>query len=313
MAKSKDLFDSILPKLEESKPQQVKPPKPRKRKSKVSKPNALASGISTTPSSKRKSASSRLGGAKKSKLSPEQLRTIRSNAAKKAAQTRKQRELADPEYARRMREIRIENLRKARETMKRKMQDPEYRKRMEEVWKERARKSAETRKRKAEQDKEYARQQRETSLKNLEKAREAKHKKKEEQPYFRIEEPEIPSYYFDFDYDEVLDDKEVLLSYIQGKITMNAGVDQLLSQIWADEIAEFGEDEVLIRVKNMLDMEGDRIYDAISTIEYPSDDYEKVRKSIYELAYLISPTKANQYADVIDMYANEIVPIRHRR
>lgn len=80
------------------------------------------------------------------KKTPEELHEIRKRAAKKAAQTRKQQEQADPELAKKRKEQRVENLRKGIETMKEKEDnDPQYAERMKEMRSKRAKKASETR------------------------------------------------------------------------------------------------------------------------------------------------------------------------
>lgn len=107
------------------------------------------------------------------RLTPEQLKEVRSRAAKKAAETRRKR----------MRE------------------DPEYRKRMQEIWKRAGQKASETRKRREALDPEYKKRMDEIRRKNLEKAREARRKKYEDEDidipvkqreYKEPEEPEEP-------------------------------------------------------------------------------------------------------------------------
>lgn len=59
----------------------------------------------------------------KPKLSEEELHKVRSEAAKKSAQARKEREANDPEYAKRMREKRSNAAKKAAETRRRRKQE----------------------------------------------------------------------------------------------------------------------------------------------------------------------------------------------
>lgn len=89
------------------------------------------------------------------KLTPEELHLKRSEAAKRAAQTLKQREAQDAEFHARMQAIRLANLSKGRMTQQRLRQErpEEYRRRASE----RAKKAAETVRRKRAENPEYNR------------------------------------------------------------------------------------------------------------------------------------------------------------
>ena len=89
----------------------------------------------------------------KPKLSEEELHKVRSESAKKAAQTRKEREATDIEYAKRMQDQRKKALEKARETRRRREQeDQEYKKRMDEIRRKSLEKAREAKRKKSEQE-----------------------------------------------------------------------------------------------------------------------------------------------------------------
>ena len=138
--------------------------------------------------SNESSGSSRVPKAKR-KLTPEELKRIRSQAAKKAAATRARREREDPIYRARMQEIRRKALAKGRETMKRKAeQSAQYKQHLKDVRSSAAEKAAETRAQQELEDPRLKAQRYFQRVLNLWKGRKKKH-------------PDIapPTWYFDWD------------------------------------------------------------------------------------------------------------------
>lgn len=237
----------------------------------------------------------RISFSKKSeKLSPEQLKQVRSNAAKKAAQTRKEREAQDPEYAKRMHEIRVKAAKKAAISRKEHEEsDPEFKKRMDEIRK-----------------------------KNLEKARKAKPKKpiklppekhpKEpvdlppiEPPITTQPEPEVPIDDLPREYDSVLTN---LRSILQGAVNKN--IANYLLDLLDDEIDATSEEEVGARIAR----EREWALELADGIAYGSGDSDELANKAYTLAIIITGGDVPGFmAERIEELAFEDRPYKRRR
>lgn len=231
----------------------------------------------------------------KPKLSEEELHKVRSESAKKAAQTRKEREATDIEYAKRMYEQRIKALEKARETRRRREQeDQEYKKRMDEI-----------------------------RRKSLEKAREAKRNKREqeqqEQPKSPIEpeipieepEPEQEPQIEEPDYSELPSQGDVILANIRAELSgaVNSHIAQYLLDLLEDEIDSNGEDVVIERLATA----PERAIEMANGASYASDS-DDIANCAYSLADLITGGDIGGFmAEEIEQLAFEDRPYRRKR
>ena len=258
---------------------------PKKSKARTTSPRSYKSQ-STTP---------HIPTPPKPKLSEEELHKVRSESAKKAAQTRKEREATDPEYAKRMQEQRRKALEKARGTRRRREQeDQEYKKRMDEI-----------------------------RRKSLEKAREAKRNKREqeqhEQPKQPIEpeipieepEPEQEPQIEEPDYSELPSQGDVILANVRTELygAVNSHIAQYLLDLLEDEIDANGEEVVVERLATS----SERAIEMANGASYASDS-DDVANCAYSLADLITGGDIGGFmAEEIEQLAFEDRPDRRKR
>lgn len=237
----------------------------------------------------------RISFSKKSeKLTPDQLKQVRSQAAKKAAQSRKEREASDPEYAKRMHEIRVKAAKKAAISRKKHEEnDPEFKKRMDEIRK-----------------------------KNLEKARKAKPKKpikvpSEKPPKKPVDlptieppestqpQPEVPIEDLPKEYESVLAN---LRSTLQGAVNKN--IANYLLDLLEDEIDLTSEEEVGARIAR----EREWVLELADGIAYGSGDSDELANKAYTLADIIQGGDVPGYmAESIEELAFEDIPYKRRK
>lgn len=257
------------------------------------------------------------------KLSDEELHKVRSESAKKAAQTRKEREASDVEYAKRVQEQRRKALEKAREA--RRKWEQEYPKEAHAQRSRAAKKAAETRKKHEQEDAEYKKRMDEIRRKSLEKAREAKRKKREkeqnEQP--KQEEPENfvdeqeskeePQREQDYtpDYSELPTQGHAILSNIRSELSgaVNSHIAQYLLDLLEDETDVNGEDAVIERLATA----PERAIEMANGASYASDS-DDVANCAYSLADLITAGDIVGFmAEEIEELAFEDRPYRRKR
>ena len=265
----------------------------------------------------------------KPKLSEEELHRVRSESAKKAAQTRKEREATDVEYAKRMQEQRRKALEKAREARRRFEQEHP-----EEAHAQRskaAKKAAETRRRREQEDAEYKKRMDDIRRKALEKAREANQKKREQEqqeqpkpqtePEIPIEEPEPeeesqidePQEEPDYtsDYSELPSQGDAILANVRSELSgaVNSHIAQYLLDLLEDEIDANGEDVVIERLATA----SERSIEMANGASYASDS-DDVANCAYSLADLITGGDIGGFmGEEIEQLAFEDRPYRRKR
>lgn len=253
----------------------------------------------------------------KPKLSEEELHKVRSESAKKAAQTRREREATDVEYAKRMQEQRRKALEKAREA--RRKWEQEHPEEAHAQRSKAAKKAAETRRRREQEDVEYKKRMDEIRRKALEKAREAKRNKSEqeqqEQPK-RQTGPEIPIEEQEPEekepqIEELPSQGEVILANVRAELSgaVNAHIAQYLLDLLEDEIDSNSEDVVIERLANA----PERAIEMANGASYASDS-DDVANCAYSLADLITGGDIGGFiAEEIEQLAFEDRPYRRKR
>lgn len=254
----------------------------------------------------------------KPKLSEEELHKVRSESAKKAAQTRKEREATDVEYAKRMQEQRIKALEKAREA--RRNWEQEHPEEAHVQRSKAAKKAAETRRRREQEDAEYKKRMDDIRRKALEKAREAKRKKREqeqqEQPKPQTEpeeeeEPQIDEPLEVPDYSELPSQGDAILANVRAELSgaVNSHIAQYLLDLLEDEIDANGEDVVIERLATA----SERAIEMANGASYASDS-DDVANCAYSLADLITGGDIGGFmAEEIEQLAFEDRPYRRKR
>ena len=261
----------------------------------------------------------------KPKLSEEELHKIRSESAKKAAQTRKQREATDVEYAKRMQEQRRKALEKAREA--RRKWEQEHPEEAHAQRSKSAKKAAETRRRREQEDAEYKKRMDEIRRKALDKAREAKRKKREQEqqeqpkpqtepeipiePESEEEEPQIDEPLEVPDYSELPSQGDAILANVRAELSgaVNSHIAQYLLDLLEDEIDANGEDVVIERLATA----PERAIEMANGASYASDS-DDVANCAYSLADLITSGDIGGFmAEEIEQLAFEDRPYRRIR
>lgn len=266
----------------------------------------------------------------KPKLSEEELHKVRSESAKKAAQTRKEREATDVEYAKRMQEQRRKALEKAREA--RRKWEQEHPEEAHAQRSKAAKKAAETRRRREQEDAEYKKRMDDIRRKALEKAREAKRKKREQEqqeqpkphtePEIPVEEPEPeeeepqidePQEKPDYtsDYSELPSQGDAILANIRAELSgaVNSHIAHYLLDLLEDEIDANGEDVVIEHLATA----PERAIEMANGASYASDS-DDVANCAYSLADLITGGDiAGFMAEDIEQLAFEDRPYRRKR
>ena len=250
------------------------------------------------------------------KLSEEELHKVRSESAKKAAQTRKQREATDVEYAKRMHEQRRKSLEKAREA--RRKWEQEHPEEAHAQRSKAAKKAAETRRRREQEDAEYKKRMDEIRRKALEKAREAKQNKREqeqqEQPKPQTEpeeEPQIDEPLEVPDYPELPSQGDAILANVRAELSgaVNSHIAQYLLDLLEDEIDANGEDVVIERLATA----PERAIEMANGASYASDS-DDIANCAYSLADLITGGDIGGFmAEEIEQLAFEDRPYRRKR
>ncbi len=279
---------------------------------KQSKPRTIASRSYTShPSAPRIPAHPKL------KLTEEELHKKRSEAAKKSAQTRKEREATDIEYAKRVQEQRRKALEKAREA-RRKWEEEHP----EEAYAQRskaAKKAAETRKRREQEDAEYKKRMDDIRKKALEKAREAKRKKRDQEQPEQLKpqtEPEIPiepqeePHYIPL-HSELVKQRDVILVNVRAELygAVNIHIATYLLDLLQDEIDANGEDVVIERLATA----PERAIEMANGASYASE-CDDVANCAYSLADLITAGEIGMFmAQEIEQLAFEDRPYRRKR
>lgn len=225
------------------------------------------------------------------KRSPEELKQIRSQSAKKAAATRAKREAENPEYRRRMQEIRRRNLEKAREAQRKfREEHPEEAKRRAS---EAAKKAAETRaKRKP------------VSIDKPESIKKPKKTKRPvtppaPPPSTPSAPPSVPESDTSEDYPR---ESDLILTQVENIINSgrNKAVCALLQQLLIDEIDIYDRDTVAERCNNsaMFIIECAQI-----AANYDSES-EEVKENAYAVADMI--TAGDLPADFLESLSSAI-------
>ena len=276
---------------------------------------------------KAHSTASHISKPPKPKLSEEELHRVRSESAKKAAQTRKEREATDVEYAKRMQNQRRKALEKAHETRRRREQeDLEYKKRMDDIRRKALEKARETRRRREQEDLEYKKRMDDIRRKSLEKAREVKRNKREKEqqehqkqnaepeiPIDETEPREEPQKEQDYtpDYSELPSQGDAILANVRSELSgaVNSNIAQYLLDLLEDEIDSNGEAVVIER----LAASSERAIEMANGASYASDS-DDVANCAYSLADLITGGDIGAFmAEEIEELAFEDRPYRRKR
>lgn len=232
----------------------------------------------------------------KPKLTEEELHKVRLEAAKKAAQTRKEREATDVEYAKRMHEQRSKAAKKAAETRRRReATDVEYKKRMDEIRRKALEKAREAKRKKREQEQQ-------------EQPKPQTEPEPEEEP--QIDEPqEVPDY--TQDYSELPSQGDAIMANIRSELSgaVNSHIAQYLLDLLEDEIDANGEDVVIERLATA----PERAIEMANGASYASDS-DDVANCAYSLADLITGGDIGGFiAEEIEQLAFEDRPYRRKR
>ena len=234
----------------------------------------------------------------KPKLSEEELHRVRSESAKKAAQTRKEREATDVEYAKRMQDQRRKALEKARETRRRREQeDLEYKKRMDDIRRKSLEKAREVKRNKREKEQQ-------------------EHQKQNAEPEITIDETEPgeePQKEQDYtpDYSELPSQGDAILTNVRSELSgaVNSHIAQYLLDLLEDEIDSNGEAVVIER----LAASSERAIEMANGASYASDS-DDVANCAYSLADLITGGDIGAFmAEEIEELAFEDRPYRRKR
>lgn len=236
------------------------------------------------------------------KHTPEELKQIRSQSAKKAAQTRAKREAENPEYRKRMQEIRRRNLEKARLAQKKfREEHPEEAKRKAQ---EAAKKAAQTR----------AKNRPQTAPQTTTPKKPKKEPKtptpvtppKTETPTVPAV-PETPE-----DTSNLPDETDLILSQVEQIISggHNKFVCALLRQVLADEIELNGRETVAERCNNSSTF----IIDCAQGAANFDSDSEAVAQSAYALADMLTAGDLPpSFAEDLSYALDEDFPWRHKK
>ena len=266
---------------------------PKKSKARTTSPrsyksHSIASHIPTPP---------------KSKLSEEELHRVRSESAKKAAHTRKEREATDVEYAKRMQEQRRKALEKAREARKRREQeDSEYKKRMDEIRRkslDKARQAKINKREQEQKEKPKPHTEQETPVEEPEKETTVEEPQQEEKPQ---EEP---------DYSELPSQGDAILANVRSELSgaVNSHIAHYLLDLLEDEIDANGEEVVVERLATS----SERAIEMANGASYASDS-DDVANCAYSLADLITGGDIGAFmAEEIEEFAFEDRPYGRKR
>ena len=247
---------------------------------------------------KAHSTASHISKPPKPKLSEEELHRVRSESAKKAAQTRKEREATDVEYAKRMQDQRRKALEKARETRRRREQeDLEYKKRMDDIRRKSLEKAREVKRNKREKEQQ-------------------EHQKQNAEPEITIDETEPgeePQKEQDYtpDYSELPSQGDAILANVRSELSgaVNSHIAQYLLDLLEDEIDSNGEAVVIER----LAASSERAIEMANGASYASDS-DDVANCAYSLADLITGGDIGAFmAEEIEELAFEDRPYRRKR
>ena len=247
---------------------------------------------------KAHSTASHISKPPKPKLSEEELHRVRSESAKKAAQTRKEREATDVEYAKRMQNQRRKALEKAHETRRRREQeDLEYKKRMDDIRRKSLEKAREVKRNKREKEQQ-------------------EHQKQNAEPEIPIDETEPreePQKEQDYtpDYSELPSQGDAILANVRSELSgaVNSNIAQYLLDLLEDEIDSNGEAVVIER----LAASSERAIEMANGASYASDS-DDVANCAYSLADLITGGDIGAFmAEEIEELAFEDRPYRRKR
>ena len=236
------------------------------------------------------------------KRSPEELKQIRSQSAKKAAETRAKREAENPEYRKRMQEIRKRNLEKARLAQKKfREEHPEEAKRKAQ---EAAKKAAQTRaKNKPQVPSQTAVPKK--PKKESKTSTPVTPPKDETPPIPTV--PEIPE-----DTSNLPDETDLILSQVEQIISSghNKFVCDLLMEVLIDEIDIYDRETVAERCNNSSTF----IIECAQVAANFDSDSEAVAQNAYALADMLTAGDLPpSFAERLSYALDEDFPWRHRK